>query len=208
MSLSSSAIVLSGGLSNRFGRNKSLATLLDKPLITYVVDAVKPIVDETLVITDTEGSRKELSKVLSSSVKILLDEYDLKSPVVGALTGFKYAEGKSSLLLACDIPMISAKVVSLLLKLSENYDAVIPRWPNGYIEPLQAVYNTEKGYTASLEAIAKEEFRMRDIIIRLGNVQYLSTNALSKLDPKLYTFLNVNTSQDLKKIENILKSRG
>lgn len=204
LSDSSSAIILSGGLSNRFGRNKSLAKILEKPMIAYVVDAVKSVVDEVLVITDTEDNRRELSKVLDSSTKILLDEYKLRSPVVGALTGFRHAEGKNSILLACDIPLVSAKVVSLLLELSENYDAVIPRWPNGYIEPLQAAYNTAKTFAASREAVDEKELRMRDVISRLGNILYLSTDDLTKLDPKLCTFLNVNTLQDLGQIESIL----
>jgi len=182
---SSSAIILSGGLSNRFGGNKSLAKILGKPMIAHIVDTVKPLVDEVLVITDTEGSKRELSKVLDSQVKFLLDEYELKSPVVGALTGFKHAETKISLLLACDIPLISAEVVSHLLELSEGYDAVIPRWPNGYIEPLQATYDTRKAYAASLKAVTKKELRMRDMICRLRNVLYPSTNDLAKLDPKL-----------------------
>lgn len=177
-------------------------------MITYVVDAVKPLVNEVLVITGTEEIRKELSKILDSSVKFFLDQCDLKSPVVGALTGFEHARGNSSLLLACDIPLISRKVVSLLLELSEDYDAVIPRWPNGYIEPLQAAYNTKKAYVASLEALTKKEFRIRDAITRLVNVLYLSTNVLLKLDPKLHSFLNVNTPQDLRQIERILKSRA
>lgn len=198
---------MSGGLSNRFGGNKSLAPILGKPMISYVVDAVKSLVDEVLVVTDIESSKKELSKILDSSVKLILDEYELKSPVVGALTGFKHAEGETSLLLPCDIPLISIKVVSLLLELSKDYDAVIPRWPNGYIEPIQAAYKTRKSYTASLEAITKKENRMHDIITRLENILYISTNELAKLDPKLSTFQNVNTFQNLKRIEKILKSR-
>lgn len=200
-----SAIILSGGLSNRLGRNKGLANLFDKPMVTYVVDSVIPLVDEVLVITDTEDNRKELSRILDSSIGILLDEFNLKSPVVGALTGFKHAKGQRSLLLSCDTPLISRKVISLLLELSEDYDLVIPKWPTGYIEPLQAAYNTKKAYEASLEAITLKELRMSDIIARLKNVLYISTIALSKLDPKLNTFFNVNTPSDLEQIKTILK---
>ncbi len=205
MNYSVSAIILAGGLSRRFIGNKSLAMLLGKPMITYVVNAVEPLVDEILVITNSEDNRKEISKILSSSVKLFLDEYNLKSPVVGALTGLKHAKGMISLILACDAPLLSPKVVSFILESAKGYDAVIPKWPNGYIEPLQAVYNTEKTLQAYLEAITMEDLRMQDIITRLRKVLFLSTNILLELDPMLYTFLNVNTLKDLRRIEKILK---
>ena len=175
-------------------------------MITYVIDAVRPLVDEVLVVTDSEGNKKELSKILCSDVKLILDECDLKSPIVGALAGFKHAEENYSLLLSSDSPLISAKVMSLLLDLSDDYDAVIPEWPGGYIEPLQAVYHTRKAFAAAFSAISNNELRMRSIISRLRNVLYVSTITISKIDPPLYTFLNVNIPQDLKQIEKILKA--
>jgi len=203
--LKHTAIILSGGLSDRFGKSKSLVDLLGKPMISHVVNSVLPLVDETLVITDTEDNRKELSKVLNQSIEILLDEFKLKSPVVGALTGFKHAKGQRSLLLSCDTPLISRKVISLLLELSDDYDLVIPKWPTGYIEPLQAAYNTNKAYEASLEAVTLKELKMSDVIGRLKNILYISTIALTKLDPRLNTFLNVNTRSDLEHIKTVLK---
>ncbi|MFH0749230.1 MAG: molybdenum cofactor guanylyltransferase [Candidatus Bathyarchaeota archaeon] len=202
-----SAIVLSGGQSKRFGQNKSLTPVMGKAMILYVIEAVSPLTDEILVVTDKEDNRKELSKMLDSSIHILLDEDKLKSPVVGALTGFKYAKGKYSLLLACDTPLISKNVLSCLLNLTEGYDAVIPKWPNDFIEPLQAAYNTRKAYEASMEAINNQEFRMKNIILRLKKILYISTIALSREDENFHTFFNVNFPQDILEIEKIVKRR-
>ncbi len=41
-----SAIIIAGGLSKRFGQEKGLVPLANKPLIKYVVEAVNQIVDE------------------------------------------------------------------------------------------------------------------------------------------------------------------
>ena len=204
--LNRSAIIISGGLSKRFGRDKGSVELLGKPLISYVVDRIGLIVDEIVVVVASEEQKRELSKLFSSPVRAVIDEYALKSPIVGALTGFKYALGEYSLLLPCDTPLISRNVVLLLLQLAFGLDAVIPKWPNNYIEPLQAVYKTKAAYESSLEALKEEKLRMRDIIMRLNKVLYVSTTILRNLDPKLHTFLNVNTPEDLKRIEEILKS--
>jgi len=173
-------------------------------MITYVVDTVQPLVDEVLVVTNTENNRGKISRVIDSKVKIVLDESHLKSPLIGALTGFKHAKGKYSLLLACDTPLISRKVISLLLELITGNDAVVPKWPSGYIEPLQAIYDTQKGYEASFQAILQKELRMKGLITRLKDVLYISTLELSKLDSELHTFLNVNLPKDFTKLERIL----
>ena len=173
-------------------------------MILYVIDSIKLLVDEVLVITDKEENMKEFSKIFDSSIKLFLDEYAVKSPVVGALTGFKHARGKYSILLACDTPLVSNKIISYLLTLSKGYDAVVPKWPNGYLEPLQAIYNTEKAYTASHKAITQNKFKMYDFIHDLQNLLYVSTNSLLQFDPKLYTFYNINTQSELKRIERII----
>lgn len=201
-----SAVILSGGLSKRFGANKGLIKLLGKPLIGYVVDKVASIVDEIIVVVASEEQRRELSGLFTPPITITIDEYALRSPIIGALTGFKRALGEYSLLLPCDTPLISREVASLLLQLAKGFDAVIPKWPNNYIEPLQAVYRTEVAYDSALETVKEEKMRMRDMITRLNEVIYVSTTILSNLDPKLNTFLNVNAPEDLKSVEEILKS--
>ena len=46
---------------------------------------------------------------------------------------------------------------------------------------------------------------MRSMIENLRGVRYISTMVLEQLEPGLVTFFNVNTPQDLKKAESVLK---
>jgi len=199
-----SAIILCGGLSKRFRKNKSLSELQGKPLISYVIHKVDHIVDEVLVVVASEEQKKALTNLLSSSVRIIIDEYALSSPIVGALTGFKYARGEYSVLLPCDTPLISRKVISLLFKLAYGLEAVIPKWPNNYIEPLQAVYQTKVAYVSSLKAVKRKQMRMKNMIMRMKKILYISTTIIHNLDPTFNTFLNINTPEDLKRIEKTL----
>lgn len=202
--LNRSAIIISGGLSKRFGKNKSLFEILGKPLITYVIHEINQIVDEVIVVVASEEQKKALTNLVSSSVRIIIDEYTLRSPMVGALTGFKYALGEYSLLLPCDTPLISRKVISLLFQIAHGLEAVIPKWPNNYIEPLQAVYKTKVAYKSALEAIKSKKMRMKNMIIQMKNILYISTTIIQNLDPTFNTFLNINTPEDLKRIEKKL----
>ena len=158
-----------------------------------MVDAVAPLVGEIIVITDTKDNQRTLSQALSPSIHVLVDELDLRSPVVGALTGFKHAKGGHSLLLSCKMPLISRDVVSLLLEVSTSYNLVIPRWPSGDVEPLQAAYNTKVAYEASQAAVTARELDMNDILSKLRNTLYISSAVLSQLNSKLTTFLKINT---------------
>jgi molybdopterin-guanine dinucleotide biosynthesis protein A len=145
-----------------------------------------------------------LENILHNPIRIVIDEYSIRSPLVGALTGFKYALGKYSILLPNDTPLISTKVVSLLLQLVVGLEAVIPIWPNNYIEPLQAIYETETVYEAALQAFEEKKYRLKNMIMNLTKLMYVSTTILKIFNGTLNTFLNVNTLQDIKEVENQL----
>jgi molybdopterin-guanine dinucleotide biosynthesis protein A len=201
-----SAVILAGGFSSRLGQDKGLLPLAKKPLIRHVLNATKGIVDETIVVVSSESQAENLAKVVDSNVNIAVDMDDVQSPLIGASAGFRKTQAEYSLLLPCDTPLVSTKILLLLFELCTNRNAVIPRWPNGYIEPLQAVYRTRPALEAAEGAFGKGKLDMRSMVDRLAGVRYISTLVLQQLDPKLRTFFNVNTHSDLKKAKSILKS--
>jgi len=177
----------------------------NKPLIKHVLDATNGIVDEAVIVVSSDSQAEDFAGVVNSNVKIVVDLDDVQSPLMGTLTGLGKAQGEYSLLLPCDTPLVSQKVLQLLFELCLNRNAVIPRWPNGYIEPLQAIYRTKAALEAAKQAFNEGELNLRSIVDRLQNVRYISTLVLQQLDPKLRTFFNVNTPLDLKKAEFIVR---
>ena len=199
------AIVLAGGFSRRFGGDKGVLELANKPLIRHVVDAVSSVVDETIVVTNSQKRIRKYSEVIVADVKFALDVVESCSPLIGALTGFGAAEGEYSLLLPFDTPFVSRDVVSLLFELCLNKAAAIPRWPNGNIEPLHAVYQTKLALEAAKTAVAEKKLNVRAMIEKLHGVRYISTLAIQQLNPELHTFFNINTPTDLKRAITIIK---
>lgn len=200
-----SAIILAGGFSSRFAQDKGLLQLSNKPLVKHVLDVVNNIVDERLLILRSKTQVEKYSKIVGPNVNIFFDNSKEHGPLVGALKGFEESQGKYSLLLPCDTPLVSRDILNLLLELCINRNAAIPRWPNCYMEPLQAVYCTEPALEASAEAIGLGEFNMQAMVDKLRNVRYVSTLVLQQLDPELKTFFNVNTLLDLRKVELMLE---
>ncbi|MEM1539270.1 MAG: molybdenum cofactor guanylyltransferase [Candidatus Bathyarchaeia archaeon] len=203
--MGNSAIILAGGLSTRFGQDKGLIPLANKPLIRYVLEAAGQIVDEIVVVVNSKTQAEKFSKILLSDAKILVDLFDDRGPLVGALTGFRGVSGEYALLLPCDTPLVSKEVLQFLLDLCINRNAVIPRWPNGYIEPLQASYRVKPALEAAEKTLAEGKRDMRSMIERLGGVRYVSTLVLQQFDKELNFFANVNTPLDLKRVEQILR---
>lgn len=200
-----SAIILAGGFSRRFGQPKALVQLEGKPLLLHVLDRISGVTDETVLVASSIDQKQTFTRLLNPEVKVIVDEQGPRSPLLGALTGFQNARGEHSLLLPCDAPFVSVEIASFLLDLCLQRDAVIPRWPNGYIEPLQAAYQTKTALTAAKTALEHEELDLRSMIARLRKVRYVSTRALRRIDPKLTTFFNVNTPEDLKRAGSMLK---
>jgi molybdopterin-guanine dinucleotide biosynthesis protein A len=204
--LENAAIILAGGYSKRFGQDKGLMLLADKSLVKHVIDNVGDAVEEKILVVGSKAQAENYMKILDPNVRVLIDIGNVQSPLVGALTGFENTNAEYSLLLPCDTPFTSKEVVSLLLELCSNKSAVIPRWPSGYIEPLQAVYRTKRALEAAKNALGEGKRNMLSMIEKLRGVRYVSTLVLQQVDPKLMTFFNINTPMDLEKAEHILKS--
>jgi len=198
-------VILAGGLSKRFGQEKGLVELAGKPLILHVIDKVSKIVEETVVVVSSETQKETFEPWLSHRASLVVDKYKAHGPLIGALAGFEGAQSEYSFLLPCDTPFISSQITRFLLDLCINKSAVIPRWPSGYIEPLQAAYHTKSALTAAKTALEEGKLDLQSMIARLRGVRYVSTMVLQQMDSKLLTFFNINTFGDLKRAESLLK---
>jgi molybdopterin-guanine dinucleotide biosynthesis protein A len=170
----------------------------------YLLEKVANVVDEKVIVVGSEAQRDVFSSLFRHVADVIVDKYDGNGPLIGALTGFETVQSEYSLLLPCDTPFLSSEIAALLLHCCIGRSAVIPRWPNGWIEPLQAVYHTKSAITATKKALEQGKMDMRSMISYLHGIRYISTVVLQKLDPELLTFFNINTLADLRKAEFML----
>lgn len=201
-----SAAILAGGTSSRMGVEKGLASLAGKPMISYVIEACRVLTSDVFVVAGSSNV-EEYAERLFGVVEVVPDfDVGFKSPLVGAYTAFSHRKEGYVLLLPCDVPLVKPVVLSFLRELAEGWDAVVPRWPSGYIEPLIAVYNAGRALQAAKEALRAGRKDMRGFIERIRPL-YLSTLVIVELDPELETFFNVNTPGDLRLAEEKLIRR-
>ena len=200
------AIILAGGPSIRFGRNKALIKLHDKPLIEYLVDQVRLITEKIVVTISKNDSIEEFHEILQKNIEIIRDEGDLKSPLTGLMSGLnRFSEGYIAVI-ASDMPFIKSEVLNMLFQKVIGFDLAIPRWPNGYLEPLHAVYEYKKTQKCLHQLRIANDTRVSDLISMLESVNYLDIKEIKKIDPSLRGFFNINSEIELKIAESYVNN--
>ncbi|HTY74382.1 MAG TPA: NTP transferase domain-containing protein [Candidatus Nanoarchaeia archaeon] len=200
------AIIIAENLS-QFDQDIALLELNGKPLIRHVVDVVGVLVNEIVVVIDKSEREQEYEEIVGGEVKFAINPDVETGALTGAVAGLEAAQGKHSVLLSADMPFISPDVIDLFFELCQGKTAVIPRWPDEQIEPLQAVFHTKSALEAAHMALEEGKLDLQSMIDNLGGVRYVSTLVVQELSPELKTFFKVKGPVDLKLAETLAKPR-
>ena len=195
-----SIIILCGGRSRRMGKDKGSLVLNDKPMLMHVLDAVKEIADEiVLVLRDKEqiDKYKTILKGIELSIIVVTDETKDQGPLVGILTGLSYIKSDYAQILPCDSPFISKSFVLKMFEIAESkeFDAVVPIWDDGHIEPLHSIYR--KNILVIIRDLIKNKRRNVKSLIDNLNVKYVD---VEELDESTMSFRNLNTVEEFEGI--------
>lgn len=200
-------IILAGGKGNRIGGYKPIMRLGDRRLISYVLEVALKVTDEAVVVFGRDGA-KRIEALLPKDVKIAIDIMSSGGPLIGVYSGLKHLNSDYAAVLPCDSPFVHEEVMKHLISKADGTDAAIPLWPNGYIEPLHSVYKVSAALEACEAAMEEEKFRIYNMIEKLEKPIYVPMEELKEFDPKLLTFFNINSREELKRAEGILKSKN
>src|SRR4030066_1043654 len=172
------AIVLAGGSSSRLGCDKGLRLVACKPLVSYAVDALQPLVEEVILVVGSEAQRAPYEASLPAPVKVLVDRYPGGSPLIGLITGLQSAEGEYAFVTACDMPFISREPVELLFQRAKDRNGAVFIKPNGWIEPLMAVYRVAGCVPEATRLFRANDLRIRMVLRNLRDVEYVPLSGL------------------------------
>ena len=89
--------------------------LLGKPLVQYVLDSLRGLVHEHIVVA---APGQELPRLAAKSLQVVADIYPGKGPLGGIYTGLSAAKAASALVLACDMPLLQPPLLAELLRLA------------------------------------------------------------------------------------------
>ncbi len=141
--MSITGIVLAGGLSRRFGKNKLTHIYKGKPVIAYAVEALRHIADE-VIIAVSEYTRHNIEG-LGLDAKIIVDTGSCQGPLRGMATAAQYARSNWLLVVPGDSPWLKPEPLKRLIDYAKKHNATTtsPLWGNNTISPLH-VYTTRE----------------------------------------------------------------
>lgn len=203
-----SAAILVGGAATRMGgAAKALLDVGGRSILAWLLDVLAPRFAEVLLVAKEPEPYRTLCAELTTefsaglpvapSVRLALDSLPCRSSLTGIHTALANARTEHVFLTACDTPLLRPALVDALLShLRPEDDVTLPLKPDGYYEPLCALYSRR-----CLPHIEAQLARGDHKIIRFfGQVRVnpLPASALLQADPEQLSFRNANCLDELR----------
>ncbi|MBU0684590.1 MAG: molybdenum cofactor guanylyltransferase [Candidatus Thermoplasmatota archaeon] len=184
------------------GQDKGMIRLGGRPLVNHVATAMAEIVDE-IVVAVAAGKSAEYTDVLGGDLVIAEDKEPDLGPLEGLITALSAANGDYVLFSPCDTPFLKTGVCKIIASYAKERDGAVPI-VRGYQEPLHAVYRRTNALEAFEIAVSTGKRRPADAYEGLVMMP-VPEDMLRELDPRLESFWNLNTPEDLAQAEAKLK---
>jgi len=195
-------IILAGGKSKRFGRNKITELLEGKSLLERVLENLTYFSGEKYVVIATDSVIPSLSKY--ENVRIINDLLPGKGSLGGLYTGLVKSNTLYNFVIAGDMPFINQRLVEYMGIVKEDYDIVVPRY-KGKVEPLHAVYS-KNCIPMIVELLEKNNLAVTELLFKV-NTRYLTEDEIDKYDTDHLSFFNINTTDDYNKGKDLAAKR-
>lgn len=179
-------LVLAGGHSRRMGADKALLPWRGATMLAHSAGILDELCASTYIVSS--HSRHALA-----GIPRVPDLYPDKGPLGGILTGFQYCPTAWVMVLACDMPLMSARLLSRLTALADDAaNAVLFRQESRF-QPLAGLYH--RSAVPVLSAALREDRLSLQKIIPLLQVHIHPVDR--NFDPQLDRALtNVNTPEE------------
>lgn len=191
-----SAAILNGGRAERFGGRDKGGLVAGSRTIRDHQLAVLATLSDDLLIVGGEGCAPT-----GARVRMVADRHPGLGPLAGLESALIEARHDVVVVVACDMPGITAPFLAQLLARVEAVDAVVPRTGSGY-HPLCAVYRRTCLPVVS-QRLAAGRLAMKGIFDAV-RVREVSGPELAASGDPARLLANVNTPADYDEITGLL----
>jgi len=198
-------VILAGGKSRRMSQNKALMRLGDDTLIGHVIQRIRQVTTEQLLITNSPNEYAHLN------IPMHRDIIPNCGALGGILTGLTFASNQSVICVGCDNPFLKEQLLSYLVSILCEYDAVIPYANNNAtsipdstqltLQTLCAVYS--KRCIPIIESMLNESELRVHALKEHADVLCLYPEVWKTYDSEGYSFLNINTPEDYEQAQSL-----
>ena len=187
-----SGIVLAGGRSARFGRDKLAEPIDDTPLLELAIGAVRAVASDVIVVAPPD-----VDPHIRQDVRLVHDATPYEGPLAGCLTGLTAAREPLVLVVGGDMPSLDPAVLGLLVRTldASSADAAFLEY-QGRRQQLPFAVRTGTGTDVTTRLVAQGERRLGAIAERLI-VRDLPEAEWRPLDPEARTLRDIDEPGDL-----------
>ena len=184
-------VILAGGRSLRYGKNKALEVFEGKRLIDRGVEALRAFCDPVIVVAN------DLSLYFDLRATLVQDLTPNQGSLGGLYTALLFSPNDWIVVRAVDMPFFLPEIMSFMLELRKDADVVVPMIGEHY-EPLLALYHRR-----CLPAIAEVLEQSERQVIRFYQsvrVKTVPESVWRAVDPEGASFANINTPEDRERL--------
>ena len=187
-------LILAGGLARRMGgTDKGLVTLEGRPMISYIIDALRPQVHSLLI-----NANRNISTYEAYGYAVIKDDIeDFQGPLAGMASGLRHCQTEYIATVPCDGPFLPDNYIKILEQAALQADSKISVGFDGKrLQPVYALIHSDL-LTDLTEYLASGE---RKIDRWYDKHQYAKADFSSHAE----MFTNINTPDDLKSASQLL----
>ena len=195
-SIATSGVVLAGGRSSRFGRDKLAERLEGSPILHHALRAVGAVCDEIIVVAAAEGPAPELPNGFRRRTRVVRDPEPFPGPLSALATGLEAATNQLVLVTGGDMPCLVPEVLELLLRTASAEDLDAISLEDGETEP-PLPCAVRRYHRRTARALMDEgNASLRALLAAVGAAR-IPERTWSRLDPQRGSLVDVDVPADL-----------
>ena len=188
------AIVLAGGRSARFGRDKLVEPIDGRPMLDHVIERVRAVATDIVVV-----GRSDAPATAPGAVRVVGDDRPFEGPLAGLGAGLRALDPATEhvLVVGGDMPTLAPAVLARLSARLEAHQAAVLADDVGP-RPLPMAVRRSVASPAVGRLLAEGERRLRALLGEL-DVEVVPQETWRLDDPDGLTLLDVDVPGDLPK---------
>ena len=188
------AIILAGGKSSRFGRDKAFVKIDGTPIIKRQLQILRSLFKKIIIVTNNPD------KYRLRGVKIIQDIIPDRGPLGGIYSGLGASDSIYNFFVACDMPFIKEALIRYIIKNRRGFDVVVPKI-NKKFHPLFGLYR--KDCVKIIEKrLSEGRFNISGIFSEL-KCRFITAQEVRRFDRKMLSLVNINTGRDFEMAKKI-----
>jgi molybdopterin-guanine dinucleotide biosynthesis protein A len=190
-----SAAILVGGQSRRLGgRDKSALVVDGRLILDRQITELSAVADEILMVGGCATHARP------ARARAVADRIPGCGPLGGLHAALTEAASDVIVVVACDMPYVSAPLLAHMLRLAGNADAVVPQTDRGY-HPLCAVYT--RGCAAAVgRHVTERRLKLTELLAAL-RVRVVTAREIGAFGDADQLLANVNTPAEFASLETL-----